>query len=241
MMYYPNYIFDLYGTLADIWTNEDSPMLWRRTALWYREQGAGWQGTALRKRYLELCRQETDRFSDPLAEIELRKVFAALFSEKGVAPDDALVESTARFFRICSIKKLKLYPWVVPTFQRLRASGSRLYLLSNAQACFTEGELQGLGLADAFDGIVLSSDAGVKKPSAKILQILLGRYQLSLRDCLMVGNDPEADIAMAAAAGLDTLYLKTATSPKGPPPSTATRVLPDEDYRRMDELLKLVR
>lgn len=237
-MNYPNYIFDFYGTLADIWTNEESPVLWRRAALWYREHGAPWQTSALRKRYLELCRQETERFPDPLAEIELRKVFSALFAEKEVVPDAALIESTARFFRICSIKKLKLYPWVTPMFRRLRESGSRLYLLSNAQACFTEGELTGLGLSDAFDGVVLSSDAGVKKPSPEILRLLLERYHLAPRDCLMVGNDPDADIAMAAEAGLDTLYLKTATSPKDRLPVTATRMLLDENYSQMDALLK---
>ena len=237
-MNYPNYIFDLYGTLLDIWTDEESPVLWERTALWYREQGALWHGAELRNRYLALCRQEQSRFSDPLAEIELRNVFGALFAEKGVEPESVLVEDTARFFRIFSIKKLELYPWVLPVFQRLRERGSRLYLLSNAQACFTEGELRGFGLSDAFDGVVLSSDAGVRKPSAKILQILLERYHLSVGDCLMVGNDPDADIGMASEAGMDSLYLKTATSPNGPLPVRASRVLPDEDYSRMEELLE---
>ena len=237
-MNYPNYIFDLYGTLADIWTDEESPLLWNRTALWYREQNADWQGTELRKRYLELCQREQNCFSDPLGEIELRRVFAALFAEKGVKPEHTLVEDTAHFFRIFSIQKLELYPWVIPVFRRLREKKSRLFLLSNAQACFTEGELRGLGLADAFDGVVLSSDAGIRKPSAKILEILLARYHLPISDCLMVGNDPDTDIAMAAQAGMDSLYLKTATSPKGPLPLTATRILPDEDYSRMEELLE---
>ena len=35
-------------------------------------------------------------------------------------------------------------------FQSLREQNARIFLLSNAQACFTEGELRGLGLADAF-------------------------------------------------------------------------------------------
>ena len=237
-MYYPNYIFDLYGTLADIRTDEESPLLWRRTALWYRQHGALWQGRALRERYLSLCRQEQSLFADPLAEIELRHVFAALYEEKAVAPDNELVEDTARFFRICSLKKLRLYPWVEATLRRLREQGAKLYLLSNAQACFTLGELRSLGLTDAFDGIILSSDAGVKKPSPIILRSLTDRYGLAAEDCLMVGNDPAADIAMAAAAGMDTLYLHTATSPRGAPPAAATRSLTDEDYRRMDDLLQ---
>ena len=44
-MNYPNYIFDLYGTLLDIWIDEESPVLWERTALWYREQGTARKGS----------------------------------------------------------------------------------------------------------------------------------------------------------------------------------------------------
>ena len=236
-MLYKNYIFDLYGTLADILTDEEDPELWRRTSLWYSRHGAEWTSRELRESYLVLCNTEQNRLSDPLAEIELRNVFRDLFTAKGAAADSGLVEEAARVFRACSLKKLTLYPWVLPAFEKLRKAGSGIYLLSNAQACFTEGELQTLGIADAFDGIVLSSDAGFKKPSPKILKLLMERFGLSAETCLMTGNDPDADIAMAAAAGIDTLYLKTETSPDRPAPPFATYALEDEDYSRMDALL----
>ena len=237
-MYYRNYIFDLYGTLVDIKTKQDAPLLWRRTALWYSQHGAAWTGPALERRYFELCDKEQKSRPDPLFEIELRKVFKAMFAEKGIAADDRLIEDTACFFRICSVKRLSRYSWVLPEFKKLRENGASLYLLSNAQACFTIRELQSTGLIDAFDGIVISSDAGIKKPSPKIMELLLDRYDLEVKDCLMIGNEAETDIAMAAAFGMDTLYLKTVTSPKEPLPKIATRILPDEDYNRIDELLK---
>ena len=37
---YKNYIFDLYGTLADIRTDERRRELWVKTALYYTENGA---------------------------------------------------------------------------------------------------------------------------------------------------------------------------------------------------------
>ncbi len=235
--YYPNYIFDLYGTLADIRTNENSPRLWAKTALWYREHGACWSGPEMKRRYLELCRTEQAKFDDPLAEIELKNVFGALFTEKEVSPDQRLIEETARFFRIASLRKLRLYPWVLPTFEKLRQEGSHLYLLSNAQACFTEGELRTLGLSEQFDGVILSSDAGIKKPSPAILRLLLDRFRLRTEDCLFIGNDPVSDITMAETAGMDSLYIQTETSPSGELPAGSCRVLPDEDYRKLDALL----
>lgn len=37
---YQNYIFDLYGTLVDIHTNEDKPYLWDKMTEFYGFQGA---------------------------------------------------------------------------------------------------------------------------------------------------------------------------------------------------------
>ena len=34
---YQAYLFDLYGTLAEIWTDEGSARLWEKTALYYSE------------------------------------------------------------------------------------------------------------------------------------------------------------------------------------------------------------
>ena len=213
MKSYQNYIFDLYGTLVYIRTDEVSPALWRRTALWYAQHGALWpSGAALRQAYLRLCAREQAREADPLYELELRRVFEALFAERGVSADAALVEATAVFFRIQSTKKLRIYPWVRPVFRELREDGKKIFLLSNAQACFTRPELKALSLADAFDGIVISSEAGIRKPSPKIMEGLLTTYELSAPDCLMIGNDQHSDIAVARAFNMDSCYLETETS-----------------------------
>ena len=201
-----NCIFDLYGTLVDILTDEEDPALWEKTARWYAEQGAPYEGPELRRAYLALCEKEQASDPDPLFEIELRRVFAALFAEKGCAPREDLIRETAVFFRTASTKKLRLYPWTRPLLTRLPALGAKVFLLSNAQACFTVPELEKLGIGEAFDGIVLSSDAGVRKPSPRIMRRLLETYGLDPADCLMTGNDRRTDI------GMRSVYVRTATS-----------------------------
>lgn len=239
MSRYRHYLFDLYGTLADIRTDEQSRRLWERTALWYAEHGAPYRGSELRSAYLRLCAAEQARSDDPLHEIELRRVFRALYTEKGLRAGLRLVEDTAVFFRIASLKKLRRYPWVEPVFRQLRAAGAGIYLLSNAQACFTRPELRALGLEHAFDGVVLSSDAGVKKPSPAILRLLLERYALDPADCLMVGNEQAADVGVARTAGLDALYLRTETSPPYDPSLRAEYELLDGDFTKIPTLLGL--
>ncbi len=239
MLPYQNYLFDLYGTLVDIRTDERGRRLWERTALWYAEHGAPYTPAELRRAYLRLCAKEQARRENPLYELELRRVFRTLYAEKGVRANARLVEETAVFFRIESLRKLRLYPWVKGSFEALRAEGAKLYLLSNAQSCFTVPELRALGLEKAFDGVVISSDAGVKKPDPGIIRLLLERYGLRAGDCLMVGNEQRSDVAVAHAVGMDALYIATESSPDYDPAFRAGRELLDGDFTKIPALLGL--
>ena len=238
---YRNYIFDLYGTLADIRTNEASPRLWRLAALYFGAHGAAYSAKELKRAYLSLCAREQQKSAEPLYEIELREVFRGLYRLKGVDPREGLVSDTALFFRLTSTEKLKLYPWVKPTLAALRESGAGVYLLSNAQACFTLPELTALGLDGAFDGVVLSSEAGVKKPHPEIMRRLLEKYGLDPQESLMTGNDQSADIAVAKAFGMDSLYLRTETSGGYDPLLRANYEILDGDLSRLPRILGIER
>lgn len=234
-----NYIFDLYGTLVDIRTDETGRILWKRLTDWYGMHGAFYSGAELRRRYLSLCAFEQGKRADEYYEIELRNVFKALFEERDVGASDDLVEETAIFFRVCSTKKLKVYPWVREAFDRIRSGGGGIFLLSNAQACFTVHELKKLGLAEAFDGIVLSSDAGVRKPDKRIMRLLLDKNGLDSRDCVMIGNDQHTDIAIAKAFGMNAVYVRTETSGEYDTTLAVEREVLDGDVHRLFELMEI--
>ncbi len=239
MAEFRSYLFDLYGTLADIRTDEKSRLLWEKTALFYGETGAPYEPRELRARYLALCRAEQERHRDPLYEIELRKVFRALYEEKGRSPSPREADAAALFFRVTSTKKLRLYPWVLPVLRQIRAEGAKAYLLSNAQSCFTRSELRLLGLDALLDGVVISSDAHIRKPSPRILQKLLRDYGVDPASALMTGNEQRSDVAAAHACGIPALYLQTETSAPYDPAFAAERELLDEDYARLPALLGL--
>lgn len=52
MKEYSNYVFDLYGTLVDIRTDEDRKFVWKKMALYYSLQGAEYTAKELRKAYV---------------------------------------------------------------------------------------------------------------------------------------------------------------------------------------------
>ena len=63
MKRYESYIFDLYGTLIDILTDETSPAFWRRIAGLYGCRGAKYGPRTMRESYRALCRGDWRGFS----------------------------------------------------------------------------------------------------------------------------------------------------------------------------------
>ena len=56
---YKNYIFDFYGTLVDIWTDEEDEKLWEQMAALYAAYGADYSAAELKANYNEhIKRQE---------------------------------------------------------------------------------------------------------------------------------------------------------------------------------------
>lgn len=243
---YDNYIFDLYGTLVDIRTNEEKPYLWRKMSEFYTSLGASYTPSQLRNGFRRLEGELAGRMGsgpqalgqkDVLVEPNLTEVFQGLFLEKGVPCHWQTARVTAVFFRTLSRQALRVYDGVKETLGELRRRGGRVYLLSNAQSDFTRPELELLGLADCFDGILLSSEEGCKKPCAAFFQRLLERYGLDPARSIMVGNDEFSDIAGAAGMGMDSLYLHTATSPRPQGKYKPTYCVMDGDWGKAGVIL----
>ena len=209
-MKYENYIFDLYGTLVDIHTDEEDEKLWEALADFYGKHGADYTSEEIQTNYLADVAERLNVSE----EIRVEDVFRHLFAVKGVEADDALVLETCRFFRDTSTKYIKLYPWSLPILEKLKAEGKGIYLLSNAQRSFTEHELDVLGLTKYFDVIMISSDCGVKKPNLMFFKMLMKRCGLHGKECLFVGNDEICDIFGAKKAGMDTFYIHSNCSPE---------------------------
>ncbi|MBR1440133.1 MAG: HAD family hydrolase [Lachnospiraceae bacterium] len=230
-MKYTNYIFDLYGTLVDIRTDEYSKAFWKKMADYYACFGADYTAESLKENYNSLIKKEEKRLISELKkkkidcrypEIKLEKIFGQLLlqapkkhsSEAGdhllASPElDTWSVDTAHFFRITSRKHFRLYPGTLTTLKELRKQGAKIYLLSNAQRSFTFSEMEVLGLPKLFDGIYVSSDLKMKKPQPEFLLSLLKEYHLDGKESVMVGNDFQSDVGIARACHVDSVFLNT--------------------------------
>ena len=199
-----NYIFDLYGTLVDIWTDEERESLWRGVADFLGDGAEKYSD--VKREYMALCKSMHKGGSH---ELDLTEVFEKMLIERGLDP--ALSGELALEFRALSTVRLQTFYGVKAMLIALKKQG-RVYLVSNAQSCFTIPELKLLGLYNLFDGIVISSDLGVKKPSTEIFERAFAIFGIKKSDSIYVGNDMRDDVKGATDFGIPTLYISTPQS-----------------------------
>ena len=240
---YQNFIFDLYGTLVDIHTEEDRPEVWQGLARFYADHGAAYGPEELRAAY----RRETETrlrgregirrdSHEAFPEIRLEEVFLALFRDRKVDAGRELALAAGRCFRALTTDYLRLYDDALELLRALRRRGGRIYLLSNAQRIFTEGEMAVLGLTPLFDAVYLSSAYGCRKPDRRFFDMLIIGEGLRREESIMIGNDGLCDVAGGKGAGLDTLYIRSNLSPQEDWPA-ADYTLPEMDLARLAQLL----
>ena len=215
---YKNYVFDLYGTLIDLNTDENDDNLWKKMAIYYGYKGANYTYEEIHSEYLRLVEKEINLAKSRHKEysgvdIKLEKVFKELFAQKAVTVTDSQILFVAEMFRCFSTKYIKLYDGVIDLLDTLKAKGKKIYLLSNPQRVFTESELNMFDLTKYFDGICLSSDEECLKPDVNYFKILFDRYGLKKEESIMIGNDHISDIGGAADFGIDSLYINQSISP----------------------------
>ena len=225
-----NFLFDLYGTLADIKTDEDMLSLWYGFAFLLGESDT----QKVKDEYHAICKKYADAREHRFVEFDLLHVFEEMLLNRGA--DKSKAPYLAREFRLLSRHKLRLFPCVVEILKGLKDGGAGVYLVSNAQACFTKDELDELGIANLFDGILISSDAGVKKPCTEIFDIAFDKFSLNKSECIYVGNDLHDDVFGACSAGLKTVYIETEQSGKYPD----LKVIPDYEVSTHEEMKKLL-
>lgn len=240
---YQSCIFDLYGTLVDIRTDESTEEFWAKVTEVYKSRGAHYAVDELRSCYLRYAKAQDKRlrFLHPFCrniEIDLQRVFFKLYRHKGVHADEKTIADTALAFRQASTQYIRLYDGVIDLLESLKTAGKKIYLLSNAQSCFTVPELESLGIYHYFDGIVISSDYGCKKPDKRFFDILLRYFDIDKKTSIMIGNDCISDMMGALDAGLDSLYIQQDIStPLDGNPLVCTYSVMDGDVTKIKHYL----
>jgi putative hydrolase of the HAD superfamily len=99
-----------------------------------------------------------------------------------------------------------LYPDARETLGALKQRGLILDVISNFDSRLI-GILSGLGVADFFDGIFVSTRVGHAKPDHRIFEAALRAHGLKPHEALHVGDSLTHDVHGASEAGLQALLV----------------------------------
>lgn len=202
-------LFDLYGTLIDIETDEGMEEIYRGIAHFLTYHGVHLHRWEVRDHYYRIMRQQRDQSGEEYPEIIVEDIWDTLLKEQGMRPASARFRLTtilAQLYRGISRKRLYPYPGAKETLDTLRGT-YHLALVSDAQPCFARPEIRAVGLEGYFDPVVISAEYGFRKPDPRLFQAALEWLGLSTREVIFVGNDMHRDIFGASRLGIKTIFL----------------------------------
>jgi len=108
------------------------------------------------------------------------------------------------------------YPEVESTLDTLAARGVGLAVVSNWDVSLHD-VLDGLGWTQRFAAVITSAELGAAKPDPRPFHAALDVLGVAPADAVHVGDDLEADVAGARAAGVHGVLLARDSTPAAPP------------------------
>jgi putative hydrolase of the HAD superfamily len=204
-------LFDLYGTLIDIETDEGMEEIYRGIAHFLTYQGVHVHRAEVRDLYYGIMHRQRGASGEEYPEIDVEAIWEAFLREQGWKHIPGRIRMStilAHLFRGLSRKRLQLYPGVKETLDLLRRS-HRLGLVSDAQPCFALPEMRAMGLENHFECAVISGHHGFRKPDARLFRRALDTLGLAVEEVIFVGNDLYRDIFGAGRLGIRTIFFES--------------------------------
>jgi 2-haloacid dehalogenase len=199
-------VFDLMGTLLDL-----------RAIDPYFERFFG--DAALRKEWFMQTLQ-----------LAMAAVLTNAYEDFGVQADTGL-EMTARHYKVSmlgeeknlilgTLRKLRPFPEVAQSLQRLRDAGLRLATLTNSTAQTAEAQLTYAGLRDHFEQVISADEIQCFKPAQEVYQLAARRLSVEPGQIRLVAAH-DWDVTGALRAGCAAAFVARpgqVMNPFGPQP-----------------------
>jgi putative hydrolase of the HAD superfamily len=194
-------LFDVYGTLVDIHTNEGRDEVFDMVSRFLEYRRVFIQGRELKESYFDELDKQIARSREKHPEVDAAQAFGRVLRERGGTTDRYLAMITLQLYRSLCRDRMRLFD---DTFWTLSEFGKRyrLGIVSDAQRFFCKPELRALRVEDFFDTVVISSDFGFRKPDPRLFHIALSVLDVPASEAAYIGNRYETDLVGAKRAGL---------------------------------------
>ena len=138
-------------------------------------------------------------------ELKWKRMWRSLLDFK--IGDEALAkEMSARFLEILPTKK-KVFDYTFEILDYLTEKEYSIHLITNGFEKTQWSKLNNSQLAKYFTHVITSEVSNSMKPQKEIFEYALKKTNGNIEECIMIGDNPSADIQGAINAGMDTIFV----------------------------------
>lgn len=220
-------LFDLYGTLIHIETDEFQHEIYWALSRYLSYHRIQIGPDALRERYFDLAKQQKKFSSEAYPEMDARGVWREIlrsgakhFRPEAIASEgeqrvhevekrrEHLAKELVRLHRALSRRIIERYPGAKELLQSI--SGEfQLAIVSDAQSDFAKPEMRMTKIRKYFAVKTISGDNAYRKPDPRLFTQTCAQLGVRPEESIYVGNDMYRDIYGAHQAGLRTILVWT--------------------------------
>ena len=204
-------LFDINGTLIDIYTTESDEQLYRVTANFLDYHAVKIAPCQLKRLFFDLNRQQRQESCEEFPEFDVAEIFKEIirrFKTRPVSNLKQLADTASVVFRAAGRYKLECYDGVHDILKNLKRH-YQLGAVSDGQSLWATPELYSVGLEHLFDPIIVSGDYGYRKPDVRLFEKALEVMQLDASEVIYIGNDMYRDVYGGHNAGMKTVFFKS--------------------------------
>lgn len=135
------------------------------------------------------------------------KVYQDLVTEfkiEGISWQELLADYEIQFQFYCVP-----FPFLIEMLDRLKQQDYLLGIITNGRGEFQARAIEGLGIRDYFDVILISEVELVRKPQVEIFNRAINRLGVLASNSVFVGDNPEADILGAKSAKMRAIWKRS--------------------------------
>ncbi|WP_409252619.1 HAD family hydrolase [Bacillus sp. SCS-153A] len=132
------------------------------------------------------------------------QVYASLANEFNLplSPEELLEDYLVGFHQHCRVME-----GASDILSSLRSAGYKLGMITNGKTGVQNNTINSLGIRKYFDCIIISEEAGIKKPDPDIFTLAAEALNVTPSECLYVGDHYENDVKAARVSGMKAAWL----------------------------------
>ncbi len=138
-------------------------------------------------------------------ELRWKRMWLALLDFK-IADEPLAKRMSVEFLETLPLKK-NLFPYTIEILTYLQDKSYSMHLITNGFDTVQHSKLASSNLRHFFTEVITSENSNSLKPNKEIFQFAMQRCGTDSSECIMIGDNLDADIAGAMNVGLDTIFV----------------------------------